>query len=301
MLRPFRRNLRFWWENRHRWRALDVLGADPVLGKRITLAVASDGVFVEMPDGRRFFWNPRERGSLLGIPFTGSFEPGETELLSSILRPSDTVVDVGANFGWYTTLFSRRVGPGGMVHAFEPVPPTFRELERNVRLNGSPANVRLNPVALGEKDGLLELHVPTRIWLGPAFASAVRQHEGPHVSYSCKVKTLDSYLEEAGTERVDLVKCDVEGGELDVLRGAARLLSSPCPPMLFLEVQESSTVPFGYRPEDLFSHLREYGYVTYYRAEGKLRPAPASGMQPDYNFLCLIPALHRDRVQHRLE
>ncbi len=301
MFRPFRRKLNFWWENRRRWKALDILLADPIIAKGVTVSAGPEGLFLEVPDGRRFFWDPREKGSLLGIPYAGTFEPEETGLLSSLLRPSDTVLDIGANFGWYTTLFSRLVGPGGAVHAFEPIPPTFLELQRNVRLNGSPANVCLNPVALGEREGTLTLHVPTRIWLGPSFASAVIQHEGPHASYECGMKTLDGYLEEAGAERVDLVKCDVEGGELAVLRGAHELLSSPHPPMWFLEVQESSTVPFGYRPEDLFMHLQGYGYESFHLEGGRLRPTPRFGKLPAYNFLFLVPGLHAGRVEGRLQ
>lgn len=297
LFRPARRKFRFWWENRRRWQSLDALRSDDVLDKGVAIGIRSDGVFLEVPDGRRFFWEPREKGSLLGIPYTGDFEPSETKLLSSLVRPGDTVLDIGANFGWYTTLFSRLVGDTGRVVAFEPVPPTFRELERNLALNGHPRNVRAHRLALGDRQGEVALHVPTWLWLGPAFASAVRQHGGPHVTYVSPMNTLDHFLERNRCERpVDLVKCDVEGGELAILRGGRGLLLSETPPIWFLEVQEGSTVPFGYRPADLIAYLREHRYEGYYWNEERLLPLPASGSLPAYNFLFAIPDLHRARI-----
>src|SRR5437016_874007 len=65
-------------------------------------------------------------------------------------HPRFTIVDAGANFGWYTTLFSRLTVPGGQVHAFEPMPPTADVLERNCHLNRC-ENVTINRCALGER------------------------------------------------------------------------------------------------------------------------------------------------------
>ena len=64
----------------------------------------------------------------------------------------DVALDIGGNFGWYTTLLSRAVGPGGQVHAFEPRPETYEVLKKNCELNGA-SNVTLNRFALGEKRG----------------------------------------------------------------------------------------------------------------------------------------------------
>jgi FkbM family methyltransferase len=296
IFRPSRRKLRFWWENRDRWKALDLLRSHPVLGEGVTIGIRSDGVFLEVRDGRRFFWEPRVKGSLLGIPFVGDFEPSETELLSSLVRPGDTVFDIGANFGWYTTLFSRLVGERGRVVAFEPVPPTFHELEQNLALNGHPGNVHAHLLALGERNGTVTLHVPTWPWLGPAFASAARQHGGPHETYTSPMETLNGFMGRTHEGCVDLVKCDVEGGELAILKGAGKILGSGTPPIWFLEVQEGSTRPFGYRPEDLFAFLREYRYEGYYTKDGHLLSIPPSGPLPEYNFLFIIPDLHRARV-----
>jgi FkbM family methyltransferase len=275
---------------------LDTLRSDPVLGEGITICVRSEGVFLEVRDGRRFFWEPRVKGSLLGIPFEGDFEPSETALLRSLVRNGDTVLDIGANFGWYTTLFARLAGERGRVIAFEPVPPTFRELVRNLALNGHPGNVQAHCLALGERNGTATLHVPTWAWLGPAFASTERQHRGPHETYTVPMETLDGFMEHTREERVALIKCDVEGGELAVLKGAGKILAADTPPIWFLEVQEGSTTSFGYRPEDLIAFLREYRYEGYYAIDGRLAPIPTAGPLPAYNFLFIIPDLHHARM-----
>mgnify|MGYP007017529038 CR=1 FL=1 len=67
--------------------------------------------------------------------------------------------------------------------------------------------------------------------------------------------------------------------------------------MWFLEVYEPYSVPFGYVPADLFSFLQSYGYECYSLTDGKLRPIPGSGKLPGYNFLCIIPGVHSDRVE----
>lgn len=301
LFRPFRRRFWYWWDNRRLCNALDLVRAEPGLGKGIVISVRSDGFFIELPDGRKYFWHPRVMNSLLGIAVNGTFEPQETELLSGIIRPSDVVFDIGANFGWYTVLFFRLVGGEGSVHAFEPVPPTFLELQDNLRLNGSPANVSLNSTALGERDGAVKMHIPGHVYLGPAFASAHPHHEGPQITYDCGMETLDGYVARKGIGQVDIIKCDVEGAELQVLRGGRKLLSSPRPPMLFIEVVEKWAAPFGYTPADLFSFLGGFGYEFYYLEKGKLRVYEGSGKLPEYNFLCVPPGCYRDRVGSYLD
>lgn len=71
-----------------------------------------------------------------GICFWGDYESYHTKIFKRIVRPGDVVFDIGANFGWFTTLFARWVGPSGRVHGFEPVPFIHELAAETVKLNG---------------------------------------------------------------------------------------------------------------------------------------------------------------------
>ena len=100
-------------------------------------------------DGLTMYLNPRDRVITPSMLAYGTWEPVETSLLLDNLRPGDTVIDVGANVGYYTLLAARKVGPRGKVVAFEPDPESFSFLKRNVKANGF-TNVVL------EQKGLVE-------------------------------------------------------------------------------------------------------------------------------------------------
>ena len=89
---------------------------------------------IKSKEGTRFQVDPREPQHQQLFHF-GTYDRVETELIQAILAPGDTVLDVGANFGWYTLLFASKVGASGAVHSFEPVPPTFQSLRSNCDIN----------------------------------------------------------------------------------------------------------------------------------------------------------------------
>jgi FkbM family methyltransferase len=152
------------------------------------------------------------------------YESDVTWVYPYLLRPGDRVVDGGAHIGYLTLLASRCVGPSGEVHAFEPVPRTFAALEENVRLNGA-ANVRLNRVALAARAGELELEVPIDPdGEGLLAWGATSIHLGRGSIERAPAMTLDEYARVHGLARIALLKLDLEGAELEALRGMEELL-----------------------------------------------------------------------------
>ncbi|HKY37036.1 MAG TPA: FkbM family methyltransferase [Polyangiaceae bacterium] len=130
-------------------------------------------------------------------------------------QPGQTVVDAGANVGFFTLRHARDVGPSGRVFAFEPNPSVFRLLQHNVERNGL-KQVSCHRSALGERVGSL------------LFTSDPRSTSCGHISESeetgepVPVSTLDALVEEQGLTCIDLLKLDVEGYEPHVLRGGAQ-------------------------------------------------------------------------------
>ena len=115
-------------------------------------------ILVKTVDCRELFIDTAN-SSYKYIYFLGEYESAISNIFRRLIGPGDTCLDVGANIGWYTTLFQKLVGSAGQVHAFEPVQQTFRHLERNVKLNSPPDNVTLNNLALGNEKKEVDLHV----------------------------------------------------------------------------------------------------------------------------------------------
>jgi FkbM family methyltransferase len=134
--------------------------------------------------------------------------------IRSRLREGAVFVDVGANVGYYTLVASKLVGTAGHVYAIEPVPSTAAFLRVNVKLNGC-NNVVVREVAAWSARGRLVLKIPASMY---GCASAVREGS----SVIVKTSTLDDILRDEGS--IYLIKIDVEGAELEVLRGSQSVL-----------------------------------------------------------------------------
>ena len=205
-------------------------------------------------------------------------------LFLRVIKPGAVCFDVGANIGHYSLLFVRLAGRDGQLHAFEPVPENFARLSRVLRPWAALGQVHLNNVAVGVRSGDVTILVPEG---DPAQASLRTQSAGSWRSTAearalrCECTTLDSYCESKQLKCVDLIKCDVEGGEFEVLRGAEDVLRSYAP-LLHLELSRQWTTAFGYSPEVLLGHLQGLGYgqvvVVDKDSRGRLtlEPCPSS-------------------------
>ena len=161
----------------------------------------------------------------------GIYEPNVIGALQEHLRVGDTCLDVGGHVGYLTLLMARLVGPAGRVVAFEPVPETFEALRENVRLNHL-ENVGLECTAVGENEGMISLFCDAAqelSWTPSVSAYSVPGNQIKRISVP--VLSLDRFLESSSL-RPNLVKIDVEGAELEVLRGARKMLLEVRPVVL---------------------------------------------------------------------
>ena len=173
-----------------------------------------------------------------GIDFAiyllGGFELRTLRQYRAIVRPGDTVLDIGANIGAHTLPFAQLVGPTGQVLAFEPTRFAFHKLQRNVMLNPVLApRIRALQVALLESE---VAKVPEHIyssWPLDARDSLHAVHGGQLQDTNGAVATsLDQVIDTLGLDRVNFVKIDVDGHEPQVLAGAVQTLRKFRPKIL---------------------------------------------------------------------
>lgn len=211
---------------------------------------------------------PPRAALVLRARFGNSREP-ELDMLQGLVRPGDTAIDIGAHRGVYTYWMSRLVGPQGQVVAYEPQPELADFLEAALAGRGL-SNVELRRVALSDSTGVARLSIPvegaTRV-LGQASLESGGESA---VLVDVETRRLD---DEDLAAPVGFIKCDVEGHELKVVRGASDLLQVHRPTLL-VEVEYRHA---GAEVVDTFDLLEGIGYQPHYRdPEGRLAQLPAA-------------------------
>lgn len=192
--------------------------------------------------------------------FFGLFEPAETSLVTQLLGPGDTFIDVGAHIGWFTTVAAARVGPAGRVIACEPYPANARVLRRNLALNAA-QNVQVVESALSSRPGTLSL-------AGGDSGSVTALRWAPGARVEVPVTTLDEVA--AGVPAITLLKVDVEGWEAHVLGGAAKALLRTR--NVLIEINQPALKKAGSSPEELFDLLGSSGFTRF-------RPVAQTGLR----------------------
>ncbi|HLK06209.1 MAG TPA: FkbM family methyltransferase [Candidatus Acidoferrum sp.] len=216
----------------------------------------------------------------------GAFEEDEVGFVQRLLRPGQTVLDVGAHHGFYSLLFSKCVGPSGKIFAFEPSPGEREKLKFHLKLN-SCSNVRVEVNALGSAVDDLDLYVVKGVEdscnsLRPPAVTDPTEKVRVHVS------TLDEFLNSRSLTEVDFVKVDIEGAELDFLRGARKIFSLSKRPVFMMEISDVRTGPWGYKAQEILNFLQEKNYLWFEIQEsGTLSLADTSRGAYDANYAAI--------------
>jgi len=221
-------------------------------------------------DGLMFYLNPGDNYLTELVLYSGTYESEQTRLFRSECRPGDTVIDVGANIGWYTVIASKLVGNAGRVIAFEPDPENFAILERNVLANGC-GNVSIEQKALSNVAGTLTLYLDQE---NKGTHSTVFRRKGGR-SVQVEALRLDDYLKNR-CKKVDLVKVDVEGAEPMVLEGMTRTIESSPGIRLVVEFAPERVIAVGRQPEQYLKGFADHGFLIYVIDEEKCQVIPAT-------------------------
>jgi len=194
-----------------------------------------------------------------------SFDPQESDLLFSVANTCKTIFDIGANIGWYALNFAKKTANVRKIYAFEPIPRTYQYLEKHLKLN----NIKnVSAFNLGFSDTIEE---KTFFWTKEESGSASMENIQKRASINevkCKVTTLDHFMKNR-RNTIDLIKCDVEGAELLVFKGAIETLKKS-KPIIYSEMLRKWSKKFGYYPDDIINFLADIGYHCYGYVDSKI-------------------------------
>jgi FkbM family methyltransferase len=226
--------------------------ASLAVGSLLCPKVRTATLFSSRHYGLSFCLDPSADDLARQLYLAGTTEAGTIHVMDHVLRPADAFVDAGANFGLMTLRAAQLVGPRGQVHAFEPVPATCEILQSHVRLNGL-ENVRLNKTALGAAAGTAHMSIhPTN----KGIASIRNPGDDALSPIEVRVETLEEYAAANGAGPFRMIKVDVEGFELEVLKGARRLLEDADGPVLCCEYCRQRPLYDGRPSEDLYRFIK---------------------------------------------
>lgn len=197
-------------------------------------------------------------------------EAESKQKLYGLVKNKSNILDVGVNIGETVLSFSR-INPGGQIYGFEPVPFLFEKAIRNISLNQK-SNINLFNLALSDQNGQLSFDMAKNLNSG----SISMNKDLTKGSMIVNAVTLDNFVQEHNITDIDLIKIDVEGFELNVLKGAQNVLRT-AKPVLFVEVVDTYLKRQNVNASMLIRYLQDLGY--------SINDAKTNDIiQPDQNF-----------------
>lgn len=243
--------------------------------------------------GFRILVDPRRGKGIEMALFTyGTYEEGTLKILNNILKEDDFFIDIGANIGLMSLQTAKKLGGGGKVLSFEPLPSTYNILRQNIALNNF-TNIEAINIAIGSKDGIADIY--DNIAINRGSASLIKSNHSES-SHKILIKSLDEFLNQHQFSRnVGCIKIDVEGWELEVLKGANKTLSGAKSPICIVEYSTLHTT-YGGDSKDIYNFMRNINSYRIFRlARGKEKPSKLLEIRSEEdlpkhdNLFCFLP------------
>lgn len=227
------------------------------------------------------------------IFWLGYYNQPIVEVLDGLLAHGMVVVDVGANIGEISMVAAKRVGPAGLVLAFEPLHRIAAVLEGNLRANAltwahvvrcatsdhaGTARIYLTPEEPGPRGK------QSNMGLGTLFPQGADAEAGEEI----ELARIDDLQQVRNLQRLDLMKIDIEGAELSCLRGAAQTIAR-FRPRIIVEIQRETCERAGYSQHEILRFMLERNYACYrIGSRAELRPVTTTADLQDFqNVLCV--------------
>ncbi len=248
-------------------------GAQP----RQMVYLGNHKVLTRMSSGHKIVLDSRDRSLFPHIAFEGQWESWVTKVMRDSLRPGMTVVDAGANVGYFTLIACDSVGREGRVFAFEPDPETYEVLFQNVEMNGYRPICQAHRMALSSGRGTatfyrFSVHFGgNSLWHGGGATTDIRDEVN-----EVQVETIafDDFVADARVKAVDFVKIDTEGSEAVVLQGMRKTLADNPAITLLCEFNAERIRLSNCDPEASINSILEAGFkLRLVEYDGSIRSA----------------------------
>ena len=200
----------------------------------------------------------------------GNYDDALHQFIESRVTPGMICMDVGANLGEMALHMARLAGGTGKVYAFEPVPVVFDRLRQHVDRNGYAGIIEPVQIALGDRSGERVMALADENADNQGLASIVNldRREVPGRAVVSGT-TLDEFVKQRGIHRLDLIKVDIQGAELEFLNGGQSTLAELAPELV-MEVSPGDMAAFGKNSRDLCGLIESFGYsIRHLSASGK--------------------------------
>lgn len=231
-------------------------------GGRFAVPVGNDLLLTRVLNSFMMYVEASDMSLTPQLVAAGFWEKGITQAFLTRLAPGMTVVDVGANYGYYSLAAACRVGDKGRVYSFEPNPHTFEILRKNVEVNWLGRIIRPHQLAVLDSRKQVELHVLRRFQASSSLFTPelVPEADPPSEEWrSVEAVPLDEMVQ----EKVDLIKIDAEGSEPMVLEGMRKILDRSPDLTIFMEIN----VPMIQKttdPRTFLKKIQDLGSTMHY-------------------------------------
>lgn len=228
------------------------------------------------------------------IYYYGEYEPKTLWFLKNFIIEGDVFLDIGAYIGDISCIASKYVGKKGIVYAFEPVPHHYKTFLNNINLNNI-NNIIIYNIALSDKKGKSYIYI--RDIDNRGADSLVQTNKDIKTNILVEIDTIDSLLKSKKILIPDILKIDVEGFELNVLKGSYKLLKEYAP-ILIVEYNEYIPQKEG-KPKDILSYIKNiHDYKIYIIKPYKLNQFKLIPIMNDYNIpkYCNIYCLLQNHI-----
>jgi FkbM family methyltransferase len=234
----------------------------PKIISHLWSSLKSESTVKDILGSKMYLDSTRGRGER-SLHTWGCHEPLFTKVVMAELKPGMTIIDIGANIGYYTLLEAKMVGNSGKVYAIEPEPANFERLKNNIALNKY-TNIQSYNMAAGDTNGTKTLYQSE----SPNLHNLLGENgtNGPNKSYigtlDVQAVNLDTFLKDK--QPPDLVRMDVEGYEYYVIEGMKKTLNSNHNLMIFMELHTDQMKAAGLDIGIMIKTLSDAGFKPKY-------------------------------------
>ncbi len=195
---------------------------------RIKILNPNESVVTTFSDHIRIYYKYPTQFSPSLVIYRELVEP-EYEFLRHILNKNSVFFDVGAGIGMYSIFAARFVN--GNIHSFEPVEENIQTIKINLKANSCNSKVKLNAVALSNKEGFGRMKKGKKLFLSRLYDVSTNYHDN-----SINVTKLDTYCSRHNIKHIDILKIDAEGHEPEIIEGAEKMLNAKKINIIILEL-----------------------------------------------------------------